>query len=91
LPTAAVDALAIQRKQYFRRNIFRHILSSNNGYTWKAINNNLTILGSCHWLQAEVIFLAGTDGGGIYLSSDTGNNWKTVNNGLMNHILVHSP
>lgn len=56
--------------------------SSDNGLTWKPMNNGITnfTVGALA-LNGNIIF-AGTDGGGIFLSSDNGVTWTKPVNGF---------
>ncbi len=57
-------------------------LSSDYGYTWKAINNGLSDLQvRSIAISGNNIFI-GTYQGGIFLSSNNGANWKAINSGL---------
>jgi len=69
-----IEILAVD----FYNNIYK---SSNNGQIWTADTIDFYL----NYLKAfGNLFLAGTNGQGMYLSNDNGNNWIEINNGLRN-------
>ncbi len=66
--------------------------STDNGATWKALNNNLSTTDidalAMSDTSADVPTLfAGTDGSGVDISQDNGNSWNPVNTGLTDSVI----
>jgi photosystem II stability/assembly factor-like uncharacterized protein len=57
-------------------------LSTDNGASWKDVNNGLA-KGYIEFIAVKGTYIfAGTNGGGMFLSKNNGESWTTVNNGL---------
>jgi hypothetical protein len=59
-------------------------LSTNNGTSWTAVNNGLTISKVSAFAVSGTNLFASTSGDGVYLSTNNGTHWTAVNNGLTN-------
>jgi photosystem II stability/assembly factor-like uncharacterized protein len=57
-------------------------LSSDNGESWKAVNNGLSSYGIISFAASGNNLFAGT-WTGVFLSTNNGTSWQSVNNGLM--------
>lgn len=89
LDTLDVIALAINGNNLFAGAYDKYnnpgegvFLSTDNGATWKAVNNGLANLDVSSLVISGTNLFAGTEGGGIFLSADTGKSWTVVNSGL---------
>lgn len=66
---------------------YRLFLSSDNGNTWKSINNGLPGVFIISFIKLNDLYFVGTEQG-VYKSTDYGNNWIKSNEGIPNDVLI---
>jgi hypothetical protein len=62
-------------------------ISTNNGISWNAVNNNLTQTWVNAFAVSDTNLFAGTYNG-VYLSTNNGISWNAVNDGLTSYSVM---
>ncbi|HPN38763.1 MAG TPA: T9SS type A sorting domain-containing protein [Melioribacteraceae bacterium] len=62
--------------------------STDNGFSWIEINNNLPIKQVWSVNVINGVVFIGTNSGGIYKSTNNGESWESSNNGISNNAII---
>jgi len=86
-----IASIAVKNENVFIATDLGVYLSTDNGSTWKSINNGLSTLNITSLAIKEDMIFAGSYGGGLYLSTNNGSSWEPVLNSpkKINSILIN--